>query len=206
MDRRTTLKWMMTAAAAVPAWDLVAQNAAGSDGGKSGYGTDPDLVKRYRSGDLWSLTLSAEQLATAGALCALIIPADARSPSAAQLNVHLFIDEWISAPYPRHQKDREQVLEGLVWLDADATKRFKKAFASLTEAQQRAICDPISWPEKARPELQAQAKFFSRFRDLTADGFYTTPEGMKDLGFVGNKPSATFDGPPIAALKKAGLA
>jgi hypothetical protein len=30
--------------------------------------------------------------------------------------------------------------------------------------------------------------------------------GMKDIGYVGNVPLATFDGPPIEALKKAGLA
>ena len=202
MDRRTTLKWMMAAVAAVPAWDVVAQT--GQSG--AGYGTDPDLVKRYRSGDLWPLTFSAGQRTTAAALCGLIIPADSRSPSAAQLNVHLFIDEWISAPYPRHRKDREQVIEGLAWIESDAARRFRQPFARLSEAQQRAICDPVCLAEKARPELVTAANFLARYRDLTADGFYTSPEGMKDLGFIGNKASATFEGPPLAALKKAGLA
>jgi len=203
MDRRTSIKWMMAVASAgaLPSLDTSAQAAS--------YGTDPDLVKRYRSGDLWPLTLSDEQRITAAALCGLIIPADAHSPSAAQLNVQLFIDEWISAPYPRHQKDREQIVVGLAWIEADASKRFKKSFAQLTPVQQRAVCDPVCLPDKigkGSPELLKAAQFFSRYRDLTADGFYSTPEGMKDLGFTGNKPSAKFDGPPLAALKKAGLA
>jgi len=204
MDRRTSIKWMMAAAsaAAVPSWEAAAQSAVS-------YGTDPDLVKRYRSGDLWPLTLSTEQKVTAAALCALIIPADTHSPSAAQLNVPLFIDEWISAPYPHHQKDRALIVEGLAWIETDAMKRFRKPFAQLTEAQQRSLCDPVCLPgkvAKASPEIMKAAQFFSRYRDLTVDGFYTTPEGMKDLGFTGNKPSAKFEGPPLAALKKAGLA
>ncbi|MEP7157540.1 MAG: gluconate 2-dehydrogenase subunit 3 family protein [Betaproteobacteria bacterium] len=205
MDRRTSIKWMM---AAVSAANLSSWAASPSTPATS-YGTDPDLVRKYRSGELWPLTFTAEQKITAAALCALILPADAHSPSAAQLNVHLFIDEWISAPYPRHVSDREKILEGLAWIEGDAAKRFKKSFAQLTEAQQRNICDPVCNADKvtsASPELLKAAKFFSRYRDLTADGFYTTPEGMKDLGFTGNKPSAKFDGPPLAALKKAGLA
>jgi hypothetical protein len=30
--------------------------------------------------------------------------------------------------------------------------------------------------------------------------------GMKDIGYTGNTPLAKFDGPPLEALKKAGLA
>ena len=61
-------------------------------------------------------------------------------------------------------------------------------------------------PAKAAPNAATAAKFFAKFRDLTAGGFYTTPVGMKDIGYTGNTPLAKFDGPPLAALKKAGLA
>ena len=59
---------------------------------------------------------------------------------------------------------------------------------------------------KAASAFQTAAKFFAKFRDLTAGGFYTTPVGWKDLGYVGNVSLEKFDGPPLAALKKAGLA
>ena len=39
-----------------------------------------------------------------------------------------FIDEWISAPYPQQRGDREIVLPGLKWIEAEAQKRFGKAF------------------------------------------------------------------------------
>jgi hypothetical protein len=206
VDRRTSLKWMMAAASLPlmehPAWSAEPSRLLPLP---NGYGTDPNLVKVYRAGELWPLSFTERQRVCAAALCATIIPADAKSPSAAELNVHVFIDEWISAPYPRHVKDRETVLAGLVWLDEEAEERFKKPFAALTDAQRAALCDDICWVETAKPEFVGAARFFARFRDLTADGFYTTPEGMKDIGYTGNKPSATFAGPPPEALKKAGL-
>ena len=203
MDRRTSIKWMMTAAS-LPLWDNPAWALAPIKP-IAGYGTDPNVVKVYRPGELWPLTFDEKQRIAAAALCAAIIPADGKSPGAAQVKVHVFIDEWISAPYPRHAKDRELIVEGLTWMDDESARRFAKPFAKLTDAQQRAICDDICWAAAAKPEFAKAAKFFSRFRDLTTDGFYTTPEGMKDIGYTGNKPSATFDGPPIAALKKAGV-
>jgi hypothetical protein len=117
-----------------------------------------------------------------------------------------FIDEWISAPYPNQRGDREIILTGLKWIEAEAQKRFSKEFAALDDKQKGAIADDICSPSKAKAEFADAAKFFAKFRDLTAGGFYTTPVGMKDIGYTGNVPLERFDGPPIEALKKAGLA
>lgn len=208
MDRRTSIKWMMAAASLPvldhPAW-AVEGNALPKAAPIKGYGTDPNLVKVYRSGHFWPLTLNARQRACTSALCAVIIPADDKSPSAADVKVHVFIDEWISAPYPQQQRDRPLVLGLIAWLDAESRKRFRKPFSTLSTTQQHAICDDICWKEKAAPEFAEVARQFSRLRDLVADGFYSTPEGMKDIGYTGNKPQAAFAGPPPEALKKAGL-
>ena len=206
MDRRTSIKWMLAAAAAGQLRASIAWAAEAGRPPATGYGTDPDLVRSYRPGELWPLTFTEGQRRTAAALCALIIPADEHSPSAAQLEVQVFIDEWISAPYPTHATDRAQILAGLGWLDEESRRRFGNPFLELPEARQRAICDDICHVPKAAPEFAAAAAFFARFRDLTADGFYTTPEGTRDLGYVGNTPLATFEGPPLEALKKVGLA
>ncbi len=210
LDRRTAIKWMLTAAASTSLLrpSAEAQSAPGTAAPVSaaGYGTDPDLRKIYKPGDVWPLTLTDAQRRTAAALCGIIIPADDRSPSADALGVHDFIDEWISAPYPDQARDRPVILEGLAWIDAEANRRFGTGFAALTEAQKTAICDDLAAPAKAKPEHARAARFFARFRDLTAGGFYTTPEGMKDLGYVGNVPTVNFDGPTPAALKHLGLA
>lgn len=223
MSRRDAVKWMLAAAATVPWLQPSALAADPSRAGTSpaepqpaappieplpardGYGTDPDLTKTYGPGDFWPLTFTPEQRRTAAALCALIIPADEHSPSAADVGVPDFIDEWISAPYPEHGYNRVTILTGLRWLDAEAQRRFSRPFADLPEAQGRAICDDICWVPKATQQNLEAAGFFAMFRNLTAAGFYTTPEGMKDLGYVGNTPQLSFEGPPEAALRKAGL-
>ena len=203
MDRRQTLQWMLAASAALGA--ELSAGATPATRKARGYGTDPKLTPTYRSGELWPLTFTAEQTRTAQALCALIIPADEHSPSAAQLKVHLFIDEWVSAPYPDQISAKDVIVRGLAWLDAESRSRFGQVFAELDVAAQAQIADDICWVQKARPEHAAAARFFKRFRDLTAGGFYTTPEGSKDVGFVGNVPSVTFDGPPLKVLQIVGV-
>lgn len=209
MDRRSAIKWMLTAAAASTLLDSAALAAAGkSPAAKSGtgYGTDPDLMKACKPGDVWPLSFNAEQRIAAVALCDVIIPADAGGPSASSVNVHDFIDEWISAPYPGHDADKRIILAGLAWMDAEARKRFGNTFANLVAGQKNAICDDVCHAPDAKAEHREAAQFFRRFRDLAAGGYYTTPAGMKDIGYVGNVPIATFDGPPPVVLKQLGLA
>jgi len=210
MDRRTTLKWMFTAMATVPSLGLgsvVSENPTrGIAPNQAGYGTDPDLVKEWKPGGPWPLTLGESDRAVVSALCDLIIPADEKSPAASAVGVVDFIDEWISAPYPQQRADRELILKGLPWLNAESFRRFKKTFDLASDAQRAAIADDICSVAKAKPDFEAVAKFFAKFRDLTAGGFYTTPVGMKDIGYTGNVPLERFDGPPLEVLKRAGLA
>jgi hypothetical protein len=215
MDRRTTIKWMFAAAATVPSLRPAFANYDGPHAtdmaravavGQQGYGTDPDLVAEWTAGGPWPLTLTEQGRLTTKALCDLIIPPDEHSPAASAVGVVDFIDEWISAPYPQQQGDRAIVLPGLAWIEAESRQRFGKAFSDIADAQRRAIAEDICSPSSAAPKFVDAAKFFSKFRDLTAGGFYTTPVGMKDIGYVGNVPLASFEGPPLEALKKAGLA
>jgi hypothetical protein len=209
MDRRTTIKWMFAAAATMPSieFSFGAESAARDVAtAQAGYGTDPDLMKEWKPGAPWPLTLNANARLTVAALCDLIIPADEVSPAASSVGVVDFIDEWISAPYPQQRGDRALILPGLTWIESEAQARFGKAFPALSAAQREAIANDICSQSKAAPEAATAAKFFAKFRDLTAGGFYTTPVGMKDIGYVGNVPMEKFEGPPAAVLKKMGLA
>jgi len=205
MDRRTTIKWVLAASAA---WPLLEMRAARADPAPTarGYGTDPNLLAVYRPGELWPLTLKAAERRLAGILADIIIPADEHSPSASAVGVVDFLDEWVSAPYPDFRRDRAIVLGGFAWLDAEAARRFGKEFADLGAVRQHAICDDICDQTRAAPARGAAARFFARYRDLTAGGFYSTPVGRNDLGYIGNVPLARFDGPPLALLKKLNLA
>lgn len=194
IDRRTAIKWVLGASAALrlPSASFDALAAAPA---AQGYGKDPNLLKVYAAGELWPLTLTKEQRATATALCDLIIPADDTSPAASSVGVVDFIDEWISAPYPEHAVDRKTVLDGLSQVEGEAQRRFKTAFAKLSTTQLSTIADAM-----------VKDPFFDRYRALTAGGFYTTPVGVKDLKYVGNVAMATFEGPTQDVLKRLGLA
>jgi hypothetical protein len=210
MDRRTTVKWMLAVSATWPAWQkglgqattAAAAVAAQGPGNGQGYGTDPDLVTAHKRGEYWPLTLTAAQRRLAAALADLIIPADEHSPSASAAGVVDFIDEWVSAPYPAQQQHRPMVLDGFAWLDAEATRRSGKGFADLDTAGQSAICDEICNLARAAPARSDPARFFARYRDLTAAAFYSSPAGRTDLGYIGNVPLTSFEGAPIELLKK----
>jgi len=204
MDRRTTIQWMLAASAV---WSFPAARGAqaGAANPARGYGTDPKLLKAYRRGEFWPLTLSVQQRRLAGVLADIIIPADAHSPSASAVGVVEFIDEWISAPYPLHLQDRTIVLNGFTWLDTEGARRFGKGFSDLDDSGRHGICDAICNESRAAAEHRGAARFFALYRDLTAGGFYSTPIGRKDLDFIGNVPLARFDGPPAALLKRLGL-
>lgn len=212
MDRRTTIKWMLAASASVPSLQRLAlaspraADAAARIPRGTPYGSDPKLLDAYRPGELWPLTFTPEQRRTATALSDLIIPADDTSPSASAVDVVDFIDEWISAPYEKQRRDRRIVLAGFGWLDRESSKRYAAPFAQLEPVRQRTICDDICYMAEAKPPFERAAVFFARYRDLTAGGFYTTPQGRRDLQYIGNTPLPRFDGPSLDVLKKVGLA
>jgi Gluconate 2-dehydrogenase subunit 3 len=209
IDRRTTIQWMLAASAALrvaPGLGFAGAPAAEPPAAAvAGYGTDPDLMRLYESGDVWPLTMTAAERRTAAALGDLVIPADADSPSASDVGVVEFLDEWISAPYAVQQADRKTLVSGLQWLDEEAQRRFGRNFAALAANEMTAICDEICYLPRAPDGLKAAATFFARFRDLAAGGYYTSPAGMRAIRYVGNVALPRFDGPPPDVLRRVGL-
>ena len=170
-----------------------------------GYGMDPKLVPPHKPGAFWPLTLNEQQKKTAAVLADAIIPADDLGPAASAVGVVAMIDECVSAPYPQQKADRGTILDGLAWLDAEATKRFGKSFADLSPERVTAICDDICYEAGAKDEFKKAASFFNRFRNLCAGAYYATPAGWKAIGYVGNVPLVSFDGPPPEVLAKLGV-
>jgi len=210
MDRRDLLKTLGASAAALP---VIGCGPAGQDQaaapppgpewtGPAGTPSDPDLV---RPAAPWDKVLTPAEMTTVAALCDMIIPADDHSPAASAVGVPEFINEWASAPYDYQRNGLVQIRAGLVWLDAEAGRRFRKPFAALSEEQRRLIGDDICYEPAAKPRFRTAARFFDLIRDLAATGFYTSREGMKDLQYIGNVPLQKFDGPPPEVLRRLGL-
>jgi gluconate 2-dehydrogenase gamma chain len=165
-------------------------------------GTPSDPVLQVAKAD-WPMKLSQRELVTLAALCDMIIPADAKSPAASTVGAHNYINEWASRP--GGDTSLVRVRGGLVWLDRESQTRFGKRFHLATNAQRTQICDDICYVPKAKPEHVFAAQFFDTIRDQTATAFYTTPQGWKDLGYIGNVALPKFDGPNAAVRKQIGV-
>lgn len=133
-------------------------------------------------------------------LADLIIPKDAVSGSASDAKVVDFI-EFIVKDIPDHQVPMRG---GLKWLDIQCLNRYEQPFASSTNKQQLELLEQIAYPGKTKPELHQGEIFFNRMRDLTATGFYTSAMGIKDIGYVGNKPNV-WEGVPKDVLHQYNL-
>ena len=144
---------------------------------------------------------TATELATATVLGDLIIPRDAKSGAASDAKVPEYMD-FLCAEY---HSTGDWMRAGLMWLEGHSTGRFGKAFTDLTADQQVAICNDIAWPARAKPEHQAGARFFTRFRDLTASGFWSSQMGVEDLQYQGNTFVAAWTGCPPEAKARIGV-
>lgn len=140
------------------------------------------------------------EMKTIGILADIIIPKDEVSGGAIDAGVPDFI-EFIAKDMPQYQTP---LRGGIKWLDMQSLKRFNSDFASATREQQIQIVDDIAYPEKAKPELRQGVAFFNTMRDLTACGFFTSEIGVKDLGYMGNRPNQ-WDGVPEDVLAQYGL-
>ncbi len=168
--------------------------------GPRGTPSDPILIGAKAP---WTKLLTPPELTTLTALCDTIIPADDRSPAASKLGAPDYINEVLSAP--GRTNDLVLIRGGLIWLNGESNTRFGKPYHQLNDTDRSAICDDICHLPKAKPNYVAGATFFDRVRDLTAVAFYTTPEGWKDIGYIGNVALPKFDGPPVELLQKLGL-
>jgi len=203
VDRRVTLQWLLGAMAASQlgacgekagdtSWPEVATINA------KGIGTDPNLLEPVVP---WPLTLSRTELRTVAALSDIILPASEGAPAPSEVGVPAFIDEWVSAPYPDQHKDRALIIPGLAWLDEQSTKRNGAAFWQAKPEGQKAILDEIAYKDRIKPGLEKPAEFFGRMRALTLGAFYTSREGWKDIGYMGNNPgTGDYAGPPPEAI------
>lgn len=164
-----------------------------------GYGTDPNLILPPESP--WPLTLTPAQLGVLALVADILVPREGAVPSASEVGVPTILDEWVSAPYPRQQQDRVTVLSALAWLDNEATMRFGSRFATLARTQQLAIIDDIAFDKAdTKPQFQRMAKAFALLRGLVVAAFFATPEGTKDIGYVGNTAiGGDYPGPTPAA-------
>jgi hypothetical protein len=136
------------------------------------------------------------QYKTLQALCQSIIPPDERSGGAVEAGAPEFIDLLTS----ENEEYQLTLGGGIMWLDTTCIDRYGMVFSECAGEQQRQMLDGIAYRKNAvsDPSLSQGVEFFSLLRNLTADGYYTSEIGIKDLGYIGNKYLKDFPGcPPL---------
>ena len=208
VDRRTTIKWLAATMLAANAGCSTNRRFVGEEippltspkappAVAGGYSGDPDLLNPVAP---WPRIMTGEQLDIAARLGDLILPADAHSPAASALGVPDFIDEWVSAPYPQQLRDREIIFEGFEWFDREAHGRFSASLVSVGDNEAGTLLDAVA--TAGQPGSRAPGDFFDRFRYLAVGAFYTTTEGMADVGYIGNVAvTGKYPGPSDAAME-----
>ncbi|MFZ1264444.1 MAG: gluconate 2-dehydrogenase subunit 3 family protein [Chitinophagaceae bacterium] len=209
MDRRKSLKLIVTSAVAAPMaiagckTDDKKKVAANNEEVKFNLDRNPDELRYEKELLAKEKYFSEHEMATITILADIIIPKDAVSGSASDANVPAFI-EFIVKDMPNHQVP---LRGGLRWMDMQCLKRYEKSFKDCNTSQQLEMVDLIAYPErvKDKPDLKPGASFFSLLRNLTATGFYTSEIGVTDIGYAGNKPNQ-WNGVPDEVLQQYKLA
>jgi len=83
--------------------------------------------------------------------------------------------------------------EGIAWIEAYSRQAHGGSFNSGSESIQLSIVQVISDDRQDRGTENAGTRFFTYLKERVMDGFYTSKEGLEELGYRGN---AFYASPP----------
>jgi len=158
--------------------------------------------------------LTEHEWKTVTRMAELIVPADSGGGSAVDAGAVEFIDLLCSGG-----EELAYIFHGgLSWVDAEMRQRYGKDFVDCSEKQQTALFDEFVAIEEERSDRKASSgggpyarfrdyqawersdlgagvHFFDWIRKLSVDAYYTSPIGIKDLGYMGNGAYSTYEVP-----------
>lgn len=137
---------------------------------------------------------TAHEFKTLQRLSDLIIPADEHSPGALQAGAA----EWIDYMSSNSPELARIFTGGFGWLDHHMQQHHGVDFIDGKPEQQTAILDVIAYKKSETPENAPGIHFFTWARNLVTDAYYTSPVGIKDVGYMGNSAMSEFHVPDAA--------
>lgn len=138
----------------------------------------------------------AHQNETLIVLTELIIPAT-DTPGAKAALVNRYLDLRYNEETPENQ---QEILQALSWFDGRSLSLHNKPFIGLTEAQHKALLeplalDPLMEPANFKPEDEPGVKAFRLMKQLTIFGYYTSQIGLdQELRYEGDRFNTSFPG------------
>ena len=137
---------------------------------------------------------TAHEYRTLCMLADLIVPADEVSSGA----VAAGSPAWIDLLASQNPELTNIYTGGIAWLDAIMLRRVQANFVDAKPQDQTALLDLIAYRKNGTGELAPGVRFFDWVRKMVVDGFYSSPLGTKDLGYMGNGAVAKFEVPQAA--------
>ncbi len=161
-------------------------------------------VEKATTGIYKPKLLNPHEFQTMQRLADLIIPADEHSKGALDAGAVEFIDLLCS----QSPELAATYTGGIGWLDQAMGHRYQTNFVASKPDQQTEMLDLIAFRKNDSPELGPGIVFFDWARKMVVDAYYTSPIGVKDVGYMGNKGMSEFKVPAEAiayAVKRSGL-
>jgi gluconate 2-dehydrogenase gamma chain len=186
MNRRDLLRsTLLTIGAATVNWQARAR----------AFDHDYDASAEVARADWKPVFLDAHQNETLIALSDTIIPAT-DTPGAKAALVNRFLDLLISSESPSVQRE---FVASLAYMDLSATQRYKVTFRDLTPEEKNDLLHLLAFPRPRNRQDKTGADFagyrhFSRLKTFISEAFYSSPVGLKELGWDGSPPHGQFSG------------
>ena len=177
LSRREMVAKLLAGVAAGAAWPLIASAHPIHAHLKDGALLDrADAVQKAAG---WKpLFLSTEQNETLTALSESIVPGSTKA------QVNRFIDLLLSVDSKENQ---QKFVASLTAIETEGQKRFGRTFPTLTVSEQEMLLTSISKEEPQRAH-------FDNLKEWISGAYYSSEEGMRELGWDGNYAFAHFPG------------
>jgi hypothetical protein len=105
-------------------------------------------------------------------------------PGSAQAQVNRFVDLLLSVDTT---ESREKFVASLAAIESEAQRRFGRGFHQLTVSDRESLLTSVS-------KEGAHRDHFSHLKDWITVAYYSSEEGMRELGWTENRAFRTFPG------------
>jgi len=154
-----------------------------------------DASKELERSDWKPLFLDAHQNETLILLSDLIIPAG-DTPGAKEALVNRFLDLLMSVETAETQR---AFITALAYIDGESMRRYNSAFVYAPRERQLEFLTLIAYPHSLETWGEGQAEFpghthFQKLKSWIVGAYYSSPIGLKELGWNGTFPHGMFSG------------
>lgn len=177
LTRREMVEKLLAGVAAGAAWPLIASSHPIHHHLMNGAALD--RAEAAQKAAAWKpLFLDPQQNESLVTLSESIVP------GSAEAHVNRFIDLLLSVDTT---ENREKFIASLAAIESEAQKRFGRAFHQLTVSERDVLLTKVS-------QEGAQREHFNHLKEWITIAYFSSEEGMRELGWTGNHAFRTFPG------------